>query len=69
MFSQAYFVIVYHGVGAPGNGIEFKDGLNSTLNRFTFKLMSTVQLTSSKGYDMHMVMKSATSTSDVSLSQ
>ena len=39
MLSQAYNIIIDHGISAPVHGREMFYGLNSTDKRFIFKLM------------------------------
>ena len=52
MLSQAISVIIDRGTSAPGHDKEVVDGLNCIGKRFPFHLMSTVQLTGEKGYDI-----------------
>ena len=44
MLSHANDIIIYRGVGAPGNGKYVVYGLNSTYKRYLSLLMTTVQL-------------------------
>ena len=44
MLSQEFSVIIDHGVSVPGHVREVLDGLNSTVKRFIFQLMSTAKL-------------------------
>ena len=67
MLSQAYYVIIYRGVIAPGHGIKVVDGINDTRKQFLLQLMKTVKLPGSKGYEIQMVMQFATYTADVRL--
>ena len=67
--SQGYYAIIDHGESATVHVIEVLYGINATVKRFIFQLMETVQLSVSKGYDLQMVINSANSTSDVSLSR
>ena len=43
--SQCYSVIIDRGISAPGHGKEVVDGLNAIGKRYTYQLMSNVQLT------------------------
>ena len=67
MLSQYFYVIIGHGMSAPGHGREVFDGLNATRKRFLFQLISTVTLPGAKMYDTQMVMHHETSTKYVSL--
>ena len=51
MLSQAFSVIIYRGISAPGYVREVVDGVNAIYKSFIFQLMSTVQLEGTKGYD------------------
>ena len=65
---QAFSVIIYRGISATGHGREVIDGPNSNYKSFLFQLMSTVQLSVSKGCGTQMVMHTGPRTSDVSFS-
>ena len=52
MISLSYYVIIFRGVSALGHVIEIVYGFKFTDQKNIFKLMATVQLTGSKGYDM-----------------
>ena len=67
MLSQAFSVIIDLDISAPGHGREVVDGLNAIDKSFLFPLMSTVQLTGSKGYDTQMVNHTGIRTSNVNL--
>ena len=69
MLSQSFYVIVDHGVIVPVQGRELLYSINSTLKRFIFQFISTVQFPSEKGYYTQIVMYSATYTKDCSLDQ
>ena len=67
IFTQAYNIIIDHGVNVTGHGREVFDGLNTTDKMFLSQLIKTVQLSSSKGYDTNMAMHYSTHKDDVSL--
>ena len=69
MLSQAFSIIVDHGIRVPGNDREVLDGINVIVKRFLFQLMSTVQLPSAKHYDTKIVIHNGTHTYDVSLAR
>ena len=56
MLSQAFSVIIYRGISAPGHVRELVDGLNAILKSFLFQLISTVQFPGEKGYDTYIVI-------------
>ena len=66
---QPYCVIIDRCVNVPGNGREVVDVINTNDKIFLFQLITTMQLTGSKGYNTHMLMHYETSTHDASLSQ
>ena len=68
MLSQDFYIIIDHGISAPGHGREVVYGLNITKKRFLFPFIPTVQLTGAKGYATQIVIHTGTCTSDVSLS-
>ena len=68
MLSQAYNIIIYHGISAPGHRREVVDGIDATYKIF-FQMMSIVQLPGTNIFDAKMTMHSYTPTTDVSLSQ
>ena len=68
IFSQVYDVIIDRGVSEPVHGEAF-DGLNDTSKIFIYQLMENMQLAVEKGYETHMLIHSATSTTDVSLAR
>ena len=55
MVSQAFSVIIYRGISAPGYGREVGDGINDIDKRFILQPISTVQLPGEKGYDTQVV--------------
>ena len=65
--SQAYNIIIDHGVSVTGNGREAVSGLNATNKRVLFHLMKTVKLPGSKYYYTQMAMHLYTQNVDVSL--
>ena len=67
MLSQSYNMIINQGVSTPEHDIEVTDGINSTHKRFLLQLIAKVQLLGLKGYDIHIVMKSATHNTGVGL--
>ena len=67
MLEHAYNIIIGRGVGAPGHGREFVDGLNSTDKRFISMLMTTVQLPGASAYYSQMAMHTSTENTDTSL--
>ena len=67
MLSQAFYVLIGHGISAPGHYKEVVDGLNAIDKSFILKLMPAKKLPSAKGYDTQMVMHNGTHTYDVSL--
>ena len=69
MFSQAFSVIIYRGVSAPGHIIEVVGGINSTDKSVLFQLISTVKLPRAKMYDTYMIMHPSTSTEDINLAR
>ena len=69
MLSQAFSVIIDHGISAPGHGREVVDSLNAIEKVFLFQLISTVQLPVEKGYDAQMVIHTGTRTSSVILAR
>ena len=69
MLSQAFYVIIYHGISITVNGIEVVDGINNIEKRFIFKLISTVKLPGANSYDTQMVMQTGTRTSNVSFAK
>ena len=69
LMSRAFSVIIDRGISASVHGGELLDFLNAIDKRFTFQLMSNVQLPGEKGYDTKMVMHNGTRTSDVSLAR
>ena len=60
ILSQDFYLIIDHGVSAPGNFRDVVDGLNATEKRFIFQSISTVQLLGAKGYYTQILMHSAT---------
>ena len=69
MFSQAFSIIIYHGISSLGHGREVLDGINTIYKMVLFQLISTVQMTVAKGYDTYMIMHTVTRTYDVSLAR
>ena len=65
MLSQGYNIIIDCVVSAPVHGREVFDEPNSTVKRFIFRLMATVQLPGYKYYYTHISMHSSTHSSDV----
>ena len=51
ILSQAFYVIIDHGISATGYGRELLDGLNAIEKMFFFQLISTVQLPGAKSHD------------------
>ena len=68
-FSQYFTIKIDRGISAPGNGKEVVDGLNTIEKRYIYQLMSNVQLTGSRTFDLHILMHSFTPKNDVSLSK
>ena len=68
-FSQAFNIMIYFRISAPGHGREFVDGINDTDKRFILKLMAKVQLHGSQRFDAQMAMYTSAQTADVSLAQ
>ena len=69
MLSQAFYVIINHGIIAPVNVRKVAYGINVTEKRFLFQLISTVKLPGKKGYDTQTPIKYGIRTFNVSLSQ
>ena len=67
--SQVYNTIIDHGVSVPGHAREVEYGFNSIGERFLLLIMSIVQLSGEKGFDMQNTMHYATHNDDVSLAQ
>ena len=61
-------IIIDNGISAPGNGIDFVDGLNDTYKRFIFQLEATVQLPGIESIETKMLACTVKRNSDVSLS-
>ena len=51
MLSQAFNIIIDHGVSASGHVKEVVDGLNTTDKKFILRSISTVQLPGSQKFD------------------
>ena len=66
--SQVCNIIIDHSVSATVNGRELVYGQNP-LEKCFFQLLATLQLPGSKGYDIQVVVHSATHKSDVSLAR
>ena len=58
--AHTYDIIIDRGMGAPGHIIEVFGGLNTTENVLYQCSWVTVQVTSSEGYGMQMLMNTAT---------
>ena len=69
MLSQAFSVIIDHGISASGHDKEVVYDLNAICKIFFSQLMPTVKLSVPKGYVTHMAMHTVTHTSNVSLSR
>ena len=54
--AHIYGIIIYFGVGTPGNGRDIFDGLNVTDKRFISISMENTQFNCSKGYNNQMEM-------------
>ena len=69
MLSHAYNIVNDRGVGAPENGRYVVDVLNATDIRFFEMLITTVKLTGSVTKNPHMVMHTARSNTNISISR
>ena len=67
MLTQAFNIIIDHGVSAPVHGKEVLEGLNTTGKSLIFHLMVTVQLLVSQMFYTQMKIHTSTHNSDVSL--
>ena len=56
MLSHSFYVIIYCGISAPGNGKQVVDGLNTIYKRFLIQLIPTVQMLGENNYYTQMVM-------------
>ena len=69
MLSHAYNILIYFGVGAPGQGKDVVDGLNATDKTFLALLMATVQLNSAAADYSHVFMHILMSNTATSLAR
>ena len=69
VMSQTYSIIIDRGISAHGHGKEVVDGLNAVDKRYTYQLMSKVQLSGSVIFDSQIKIHTGTENKDVSLSQ
>ena len=67
--SQCYSVIIYWGISAPGHGKEVVDRLNAVDKRYTYQLVSNVQLPGSNIFDYQMKMITRNQNNDVNLAK
>ena len=67
VLSQRHSIIFDLGISAPGHGKEVVDGLNTINKRYTYQLMSTVQLPGSKIFERQILMNYCTPKEGVSL--
>ena len=67
VMSQAYSIIIYRDISAPGHGREVINGINAVDKRCIYQLMSKVQLTGSVIFDSQIKMNTGTENKDVSL--
>ena len=65
VMSQCYSIIIDRGIGAPGHGKEFVDGLNAVDKRKIYQLISTIKLPRSNIFDSQMQMHTAKKNNDV----
>ena len=69
VMSQCYSIIIDRGISAPGHGKEVVDGLNDVDKRYTYQLMSKVQLPGSVIFYSHIKIHTGTENKDASLSK
>ena len=69
VISRCYSIIIDQWISAPGYGKEVADGLNAIDKRYIYQLMSIVQLTGSKTFDLQMQMHADNQEDDVSLAK
>ena len=69
MLTHVYNVIIYSGVGAPGNCRGVFDGLNAIEKTNLLVFMFSVQLPSAAVYDKHMTMHTSTINKGISLAR
>ena len=67
--SYAYNILIYRGVGLPGNGKYFVDGLNATRKMFLSMLMTNMKLPGASSNDSQMVICTSVSNEDTSLAR
>ena len=67
MFSHEYNIVIYCGVGSPGHGKCFVDGLNDTDKSFLSVLMTTVLLSGAATNDLHIFMHTSISNTYISV--
>ena len=56
VMSQCYSVIIDRCISAPTHGKEVVDGINAIDKRYTYQLMSNVQLTRTRKFYSQMQM-------------
>ena len=69
VMSQCYYIIIYRGISAPGQGKEVVYGLNAVEKCYIYQLMSTVQLPVSIRFDSQMQIHAVNQKDDVSLAK
>ena len=69
VMSQTYSIIIDRVISAPEHGEEVVDGLNAVDKRYTYQLMSKVQLPGSVIFDSQIKMHTGTENKDVSLAK
>ena len=69
MLTNAYNIIIYRSVGAPGHGIEVIGCLNATNKIFFSMLMKTLHLPGAAAYESQMEMHNSTINTDISLAR
>ena len=66
---QCYSNIIDHGIITPGYGKYVVYGLNEIDKLYIYQLMSNVQLTGSKTFDLKILMYPFTQNNDISLAK
>ena len=67
VLNQCYSIIIDRGISTPGHGKEVVDGINATDKRYTYQLMSNIQLQRSTLFYSQIIIHSCTEKNDASL--
>ena len=69
MLAHAYNIIIDSGVGEPGHGRYFVDGLNDTNKKFLSMLTTNVKLPGAAAYELERAMHTSTEKTDIGLAR